>query len=246
MDFLRCQMFRQTILSRSGRHPDYNGIVGRIPGLNVASSVAPVSENVNLGPDAEEAFTGAGEVRITTRDPIIKAALVELSANWPASLAFPELCRRARMRLGGPSDTETAARDARQIAEVIWAFYGAGSAYAVDLSPRPFPGVARPSARPTARPLARWQAERGLRAVTGLRHDAVYLKRFERQLLRLLDGTHDVAALVEALAAQAASGELTIQQDGQPVAGPEAVRGVLRLAVVRQLAQFARQGLLVG
>jgi hypothetical protein len=157
-------------------------------------------------------------------------------------MPFAELCRRARLRIGGgPAEA-----DARQIAESLWQFYAAGSSYAVDLSPRPFTGAARPSARPTARALARWQAEHGQRAIAGLRHDALYLKRFERQVLRLLDGTRDVPALVEALAGMVASGELTIQQDGQPLAGPEAVRAVLRQAVARELEQFARQGLLVG
>jgi hypothetical protein len=52
--------------------------------------------------------------------------------------------------------------------------------------------------------------------------------------------------LIQCLADLVASGELTVQQDGEVVIEPEQVRKLLRKALDEQLDQFARCALLVG
>ncbi len=243
LDFVRCRMFRQTALCRAGRQADYTGTADRLAGLHIASPARPASPRPDL-PPAEEAFDGPAGVRITSREPLIKAALTILAESWPASLPFAELCRRARERAGpAAADPEG---DGRRLAETLWRFYATAGVQALDLSTRPYAGPARPSARPSVRPLARRQAARGQRHVTNLRHDAVYLNDFERQALPLFDGTRDAPGLAEALAALVASGTLTVQQEGRPVSEPATVRAVLSVAVARLIAQFTRQSLLVG
>jgi len=156
-------------------------------------------------------------------------------AAWPGSVW-------AAARSSTPPPSPTTPPSSRV---PLWQFYGTASANVLDLSTRPFPGAARPSPTPAARPLARWQAERGSRHATNLRHEASGLEEFARQVLRLLDGKREAGDLVEALAACVAGGGLSIHHDGDAVGDPARVRTILAEALGRQIEGFARGGLLV-
>jgi methyltransferase-like protein len=211
--------------------------------LHVASAARPVSPAPDLASGAEEKFTGLAGVHIKSTEPLIKAAMLTLAEQWPASVSFDELCRIARQRIGAGGTPEG---DARLLSGRLWQFYSTAGGCAVELSCLPYPGPPRPSGKPAARKLARHQASSGRQYVTNLRHEAVHLNDFERQMLPLLDGTRSHEALAADLAALVAAGSLSVQQDGKPVTDPATVRSVVAMAVGRQIEQFTLQSLLVG
>src|SRR5262249_26890075 len=152
--------------------------------------------------------------RIENRHGAANGAL--LAEAWPEAVPFEELRRAARRRLGGGEPAEAdAARDREQVGQAVLRCYTASLGLA-ELHVDPARLTRRVSERPRATPLARWQAGAGAK-VTNLRHEVVMLGDFERHVLRRLDGGHDRAALVEALAEVVRQGELTVQEGGAAV-----------------------------
>ena len=104
----------------------------------------------------------------------------------------------------------------------------------------------RVSERPIASSVARLQA-RSSDKVTNLRHERVSLDQLDRYLLSHLDGSHDLAALVETLVTgPVASGALAIRQDDQSTAKGTDIREILAQDVTQRLRWLARAALLVG
>lgn len=98
--------------------------------------------------------------------------------------------------------------------------------------------------KPRASSFARLQAETGMK-LTNLRHEMVDLEaEFDRQLLRLLDGTRTHAEIREALAEAVAAGALVISQDGAIVEDRAKVIELFAGAVERQLKELAQNALL--
>jgi hypothetical protein len=104
------------------------------------------------------------------------------------------------------------------------------------------------SAAPRASPLARLQAEQGP-FVTNLRHRQMELREFDRQVLQRLDGKHDRAALLQALAALPDAEAFGAEQSAEPSSsGQSDPMPASRLAgaLDESLRRLAGGGLLVG
>src|SRR5262249_8626938 len=160
-----------------------------------------------LSGGAVEGFISPGGAVLQFDHPLSKAALLELGAVWPRALAFDELVRGARGRLGrspaGGFDDE-----AEGLAEVVLAAYGGGLA-AVHLPQAWLPVV--PGERPVLSPLARWQLTRGREVVTGLRHTCTRMEQpAMRELLLLLDGTRDAQAVAAELGRRIDAGQVPL------------------------------------
>jgi SAM-dependent methyltransferase len=199
LDFLRGRAFRQTLLCH--RHVSLERSVppDRAMDLYVASSVQTTAPAAELGSEAPEEFRGSTGAVMATNHPVSKAALRELGVQWPQALHFLALLARARSRIGAGSGILGANvdEDARVLGGVLVGAYAAGL---IELHAHPLPFVRDVSAKPLASPLARWQLRDGT-IVTNLRHTSVRMDdQRGRDLLGLLDGTRDHAALLEARA----------------------------------------------
>jgi methyltransferase-like protein len=115
----------------------------------------------------------------------------------------------------------------------------------VDLHIREPGFVVEVSARPVASPLARLQAAED-QPITNLQHRYVKLSPVHRLVLPLLDGSRDVAALIEALTGLVLGGQFTMEQNGQPIRDPEQVRQLFRGSLRDILRRLADSALLVG
>ncbi|MEK7403942.1 MAG: class I SAM-dependent methyltransferase [Acidobacteriota bacterium] len=207
LDFFRCRCFRRTLLCHREVALDREIKPERLRELAVASPLRPVAAEPDLSAGAVQEFRGPTGLSATTAHPLTKAALWELGRVWPEALPFPELLERL------------AVPDAA-LSEMLLQACAAGP---VELHVSPPRLAARAGERPVSSPLARLQA-REQDVVTTLRHTMVRLEgERERQLLLLLDGSRDRAALLNELAA--------------PVP-PEQLE--------ENLAKLARLGLLVG
>jgi methyltransferase-like protein len=195
MDFLRNRMFRQTLLCRGDRRPDYALRAEAVEQFYVSSAAKAVPAGpVDLESTEPVQFRGgAGDATLTTRDPLMKAAMVHLGERWPLGATFADLLAAARKTIGQAN--AATAEQARQLAMRLLNCYVTG---VVEFSLVPPSYVGQVSARPVASAYARLRAKADLR-VTNLRLETVALSPPSRLILDHLDGRHDRAALLEVL-----------------------------------------------
>lgn len=229
MDFLRNRMFRQTLLVKSGVALRRTLSPDALRAFHVASS-AEASEGTEPG---ETRFRGRSKETLTTKDPVLREALVALRRQWPQSVAFDDLARSTAAALG----VEPGAV-ARSLGLSFLRLYLSARLIELHVAPPAF--VPTVSERPVASPLARLQAESAA-DVTSLRHETVRLGNLDRFLLRRLDGTAARADLLADLRALAAEGSLSV--DGVTAADlPAELEERLGVA----LARLASAALLVA
>ncbi|MGI8856596.1 MAG: methyltransferase regulatory domain-containing protein [Thermomicrobiales bacterium] len=206
-DFLRGRAFRQTLLCHQDVTLDRTVNPARLVDLFIASPVRARAPAPDIHSPSPETFVGLTGAEMTTNHPLAKAALRALGEQWPQAIHFPALLALATENSGTADD-----EGARLLANVVLGAYTAGL---IELHVQPLPFTLRVSATPLASPLARLQLRDGP-IVTSLRHTSVRMDDIRGSaLLELLDGTRDLAALREALAARGLSdaGEQDVQRD---------------------------------
>jgi methyltransferase-like protein len=98
--------------------------------------------------------------------------------------------------------------------------------------------------RPIIAPLACRQAERG-EPVTTRRHESYNPGDFEREMLRHLDGTNDLTAILTRVMIAVREGRLTVDRDGSQVMDPSDAEPLVARACDEVLERFARYSLLI-
>jgi SAM-dependent methyltransferase len=217
-DFLRCRMFRQTLLCRWDLALPSAPLPERLRLLHASSPVQPVSPRPDLTEGVAEEFQSSHGSGLTSTHPFTKAVMKLLGEAWPATVSFADLLARA-------ASFAPEAATPENLADLLLATYAPGI---VELHREPAPCVPLVSTHPVAAPLARSQAARG-RFVTTSRHTTIEADEPARLLISVLDGRHDLAALARELAPRLGQHEAN----------------VLELLPAR-LHSLARAGLLVG
>jgi hypothetical protein len=182
LDFLKGRMFRQTLLCLSDRELDRTPRPEVVERLAVSTPARPRGE-----PDASGAVTFEGPTGSTlaTDHPLVREALERVSSAWPAAVWVRDLI---------PPACDAADRAA--LCDALLRCYAANL---VQLHAHPPALTTTPSETPEASPLARRQARTG-EMVTNLRHVSVRIEDdLGRELVTLLDGTRDRAALAAEL-----------------------------------------------
>ena len=239
-DFIEGRSFRQTLLCRQEQKLDRELKPERAFDLFAAADTRPSRPDADLTGRAMEDFQRAKAV-IATSHPVLKSALAFLGKTWPRRLPFGELLNTARTHAGTPPTEEAA--DRRDLGEFLIRCYGVGF---VDLHAHPSVFVTEISERPMTSPLIRWQIQQGP-SISSLRHLPLKIEdALGRELLRLLDGTRDRAALLEELGKQVTSGAVPIYRDGKPVTGPKEMHEVLASQLEPCLANLAALGVLIA
>jgi SAM-dependent methyltransferase len=236
MDFLRNRMFRQTLVCHAGEPLDYALRPAAVRGLYVASPAKGVPAE-GAGADGAGQYQGVGEATLTTRDPLMRAAMGVLGERWPASVGFEELLGAARARVGAgraPDDEATAAGLATRVLNC----YTMG---VVELSVSGSGFTTAVGERPVASPYARLRAREGGKVVN-MRLETVVLGEPSRVVIAHLDGRHDVAALEGVV--REWMGRRTGGTGGDGNGG--GLAGRARQYVAAVLPAFARNALLVG
>jgi methyltransferase-like protein/SAM-dependent methyltransferase len=244
LDFLRNTQFRQSLLCHDGIRLDRLRRPESLTAFQVASPARPVAAQPDVRSTAVEQFKGP-QGSLSTNEPLTKTAIMVLIECWPQSRSFEELGAAVWQRLypqGGPSEVARAEGMQQLAARLL---NGYTSTKLVELRMGPPRCVVEVSARPVACPLARHQASTGA-LVTNRRHEARGLEEVNRQLLCLLDGRNDHAALLEQMLGWAEAGKLTVQAEGQKVTEAARLRAMLEQTLKVQLEVFARSALLVA
>jgi methyltransferase-like protein len=247
MDFVRNRMFRQTLLVHQGA-PIRRNLDGRVvKGLLVASAAQPQSAQPVLTQGVSESFLAPSGVTHKIGDALTKAAMVQLAKQWPHCVPFEELralCRAAVPQgAGSNTGAEMPPDDEQSFGDRLLQGYAARAVELRVAAPRLTVAL---SARPVASPLARLQAEHSA-TVTNLRHEPVLLPELPRRMLRLLDGTRDIGALVADIIKLAQEGTIGVRaQEGGPVVTDRAtLEKILRQLVADDLPKLAHVALLL-
>jgi Predicted methyltransferase regulatory domain/Methyltransferase domain len=217
LDFLKGRMFRQTLLCRAEHELD------RTPRPEVVERLAVSTPARARGaPDAEGAVTFEGPTGSTlaTDHPLVRAALERVADAWPAAVWVRELI-----------PTGSSPEDRAALCDALLRSYAANL---VQLHAHPPALTTTPGGTPEASPLARHQARTG-DMVTNLRHVSVRIEDdLGRELVTLLDGTRDRAALAADLAG-------FLRARGEPLAEAElhagldrSLQGLATLALLRR------------
>jgi SAM-dependent methyltransferase len=184
LDFLKERMFRQTLLVRDAIELDRTPQPRRLAPLAVS---APL--RWSEGEDAaggRVTFTGPGGAHLTTDHPLVIGVLQRIGAAWPAAPWIAQL--------GSP----------QELPAICDALLRCFAANLVRLHVHPPALSAVAPDRPRVSTLARLQAAQG-ELLTTARHTGIRLDDdLGKRLISLLDGTRDRAALLDALAPDAA------------------------------------------
>jgi methyltransferase-like protein/2-polyprenyl-3-methyl-5-hydroxy-6-metoxy-1,4-benzoquinol methylase len=244
LDFLMCRRFRRTLLCRrevSRDHKIQPEVITQFYAASDAQSVSPEPDIVSSA--TEELRTGQG-ASIRTNRPLAKAALLHLSRCWPQAVHFTDLLVAARkLAHEEPAQDAEAKEDAIALSDLLLRGYVANVLELHVWVPRL---VTEVSENPLASPVARYHCQRKKRIAT-LRHTGIELSDdLSHNLLVLLDGTRDSAALVEALTALVLDGKASLLDRDKPVTEPDRVRAMIAGPLPLMLKEFARAALLVG
>jgi hypothetical protein len=182
MDFLKQRMFRQTLLCHAGLQVDPEPRLARAAKLAAAG---PIDHETDAS-TGRVTFTGSAGATLSTDHPLLVSALQRIGARWPAATWLHEL------------GSEQPAPP-HELAVLCEALVRCFQANLVRLHVHPPAAESAPGERPCASPLARLQA-RDRELMTTLRHTSVRLEdELGWQLVALLDGTRDRAALLAEL-----------------------------------------------
>lgn len=238
MDFLRNRTFRQTLLVRR-EHSIVRTLTPQcVSALWVSAALTSVSGNPDPASSQDAVFQGPKGGMVSTANAVTKAAIQILARRWPGRVSFSQLLDGANelvARNGERISPKPGLSPESILASDLLQCHMGGM---VELHSAPAPFVTEPGERPMASPLARWQAAKGLRRVTTMRHEVAFIDEGSGKLLGLLDGTRTREALCTA------AGDLnlhkSIGEDGKPSAVP------IREWVDRSLSQMARSAVILA
>lgn len=171
-------------------------------------------------------------IKFTVEEPLVKAALLELGADFPHALPFDELEKRALARLG---------RDAidSRFAPAVLGLVLAGSLF---VRASPVRAATTVAERPRIFETARFQLNAFERATTAL-HTSVWVPTLlDREALRSCDGRRTFAEIVSELVHLVNNGAIPRTELG-PASGSELTAAVSR-RLEKALAHALRYGLL--
>jgi hypothetical protein len=180
-DFLVERRFRQSLLCHAGIPLGSQVHAGSLAGLSMSCSLTP---EVEAEGDGTRAYRTVDGLAFATSDPVVEAAIARLRDAWPRALPLASLNDFAVRESGVDAGS--------RLADFALAAFSAGLAQ-LHLRQPDFASLA--GERPVASGLARLQSASGS-TVTGRLGNTVLLDDvLGRQVLALLDGTRDRAAL---------------------------------------------------
>ncbi len=244
MDFLRNRRFRQTLLCRQEVKLRRNIQPRNVRDLLIASLVIPEEGKLDLSPGKTQTFRTPKKQTIRANRPLTKSALAVLRAHWPRAFDLDTLFRKAVDQLQRDPSLKGQAVQGNPDALAGDLLQGY-TANVVEFHTWQGDYVIKAGEKPKASELARYQSQEGT-SVVNLRHEQLSLDPLGQQLLRVLDGTRDRAALVTHLSDLIKNGTLNIRQDDQPITDQKLIQATLEQDVERRLAYLSRVALLVN
>lgn len=216
MDFLRNRSFRMTLLVRDGLRLE-RGLDPRLLRTCWFSANAhPVSPAPDTRAGVRETFRLANGTTFSSESALFKTLICLLHEARPNGLRYEDLLGRVRERLspGGSMLEAVTGRDREEeaVCQQVMMLYGSNL---VEVLCEPPVACSPPEVRlPRTTELMKHQARNHPRHVTNLRHLCVPIDGFARQVIELLDGHRDLAAVTAALVQRLRQGVFRVQDTG--------------------------------
>ena len=221
-DFIMSRRFRWTLLCHDDQPVDHTPDPRRVEKLQIAAILNCSTPDPDLRSDAKVTFVSPKNVELTSDNPIVKGALAALIRHKPAAISFDTLCQEIQ-RMARGTDEPMSDADRQFAAGAVLQCHHSGT---VELHTYLPPFTLKVGERPKAMLMARLQAaDQAL--ITSRRHRIIHLNPFDFQVLMLLDGTRDRAALLTAIEAAVASGELGIKDKEGNASDPSVLPDLL-------------------
>lgn len=228
IDFAVNRPLRATLLVHEGRALRRSYDRNVLSELWLASPARGALADPEPASDAPVKVVSRSGAAHEVRDPAFKAALAELEAHWPASLAWADLVRLTHDRLARANAAPTA-DVGRQIETDLLRMAVTGDH--LFLLAAAVPCTRRTSARPRAMATARVAAKNGAKNVCNVYNEVIPVSGdLQRYVLVRLDGQHDIRSLAAGIGAEVPS-----------LAGPD-----LPARIAAALEAFRDSALLIG
>lgn len=244
-DFLKGRAFRQTLLCRQEVHLNRDLKPERLRTLYVAADLRPSSPDLEIASHDAVVFRTPTGATLATDRPLLTTAFSQLGAQWPRAFSFNELLTQVRHSLAKtqPERSLPTEEDAHELGSAIWQAARAGYVELQTYLPH---FVTTVSDCPTVSMLSRWQIRHGT-AVSTLRHQTLSIDdELGKQLVLLLDGFHDRAALLKELGLLIHSGAVMIQRNGELIMDRQEAMRFLTDTLEASLTSLARAAVLIA
>jgi SAM-dependent methyltransferase len=207
MDFVRNQMFRQTLLCHAETPVARTILPQAVMESWLRSQAKRVAERDKSLPPGSVQFISKDDATLATNHPLSVAALEILAEIWPRGLHFGELLAAARQTVGASQTAPShEAQEELALASTLLRAHGQ-SLQLVELHSFHPQVTNEVSNRPLASKMARFEAK--MRAiVTNQWLDRVTLLPIQQRILGYLDGRHTTSALATVLAGKVRPKEL--------------------------------------
>jgi methyltransferase-like protein len=248
LDFVRNNTFRQTLLCHETVTLNRALRPELVPNFYLASRARPESPEVDMRAGQVVKFCAPDDATLAIDHPLSKMAMLCLGKAWPRALSFAKLVALAHSYLSNVEvDAAPMDADAYLVATNILKAY-TYSNNLVELHGFAPQVATTVSERPMMSAWVRYQAARASHEarprVTNVWHERVSFDELDSFLAQHLDGTHDHAALVDAvMAGPVAEGQLVLRDDQLPTRA--ITRELLDQEVAGKLRWFAYAGLLL-
>lgn len=248
MDFIRNRHFRQTLLCHKSVSLKRNIGARDINEMLIASQARLESEpgkSIDLSPGVTQTFRTPKGQSIRASRPLTKAGMTVLSENWPRGMDINTLFNAAVKRMDADPVLKgvSAVRDPRALVTDLLQGY---TVSLIELRTWQGDFVTTVSERPKVSPLAAYQVRQGVKSVVNMRHEQVPIDPLSQNLVPMLDGTRDRAALFDGLARLIKNGAMAVSQDNKPVSDLKQIKETLENDIDRRLTYLARGALLIG
>jgi methyltransferase-like protein/cyclopropane fatty-acyl-phospholipid synthase-like methyltransferase len=213
LDILTNCMFRSTLLCHSSVKLEQHPLPEALRDMTVAARVAPekVLTPADIKSDENATFARSEHIKVSTRMPILKAALLELSQARPRALSLDEVMNGSYKRIEQSPAPDAIAKDKEAMLAFMLRCHLSGilDLYLYDPQYTLIPGD-----RPLASPIVRWQV-RNKERVSNLRQFNVEISDLDRLVLPLCDGQHTREDIRKVIEDKIRTGAVTVKLNGE-------------------------------
>ncbi len=248
LDFLHNRQFRQTLLVHAAalhiQSPDPMQLRQLLLCAELTREDDGTASSMQGGDPVR--FVAVNGARVTSADPLVKAALVVLVERFPVAMTLEQLFRAALLLLGREVEPGREAINLRILAEALLEFHAAGALEVHSYDGYP-PAASQSAARnPQATSLARVYAKRSV-MIPGRWHGAVDCGYLGQQTLLLMDGRRSREQIKHELLDRVQREGLVLSDaEGHEARTLQNQSGVLDVFLEEFLAACRTNGLLAG
>ncbi|HTM62992.1 MAG TPA: methyltransferase regulatory domain-containing protein [Gammaproteobacteria bacterium] len=246
IDFMINRLFRETLICDD--HINLHRIVTpeNIRSLYFTSTLEPVNHSIPIEPGIDVAFKTKKGLDFTSKGSNSKALWKFLYDNAPKphnlttiKQGVSDILKDNEASLGAPPNNNDI--DVMVLSDLLW---GISQGF-IQLYTTPIQICNSVTEKPLAAELTRYEAARHTWVTTQL-HEHIIIDNFAHHIIPLLDGEHDIHALVDEAIKLVERGSVNIQKQGQPVTDQNELKNILKQQIDIVLKVCAKSGLLIG